>query len=310
MDTRIEKLSIVIPVYNDQEVLPELLKRLTPAVDDICPNNEVILVDDGSKDNSWNIIESLKTNYNKIIAVKLARNFGQQCALAAGIDQTSGDIIVLMDSDLQDRPEDIHLLINALFEHNVTMAIAQWESRKDNFFKIFVSRLFFFVSDHMTEIHVKPRLGIFRAMKSSVIRELKKFPETTASTISLLYYIGNGYVAVPLKRDARFAGKSGYNITKMLQLTLARLLSFSMLPLRFTTYTGLGLAVMSFLLAIFWIVRKLILGAQAGWTSLIVLILFLFGLNFAFLGILGEYIGKVFVEVKRRPKYIVDEIQK
>ena len=310
MSTEFEKLSVVIPVYNDQEVLDELLKRLTPAVTAICQNYEVILIDDGSRDKSWAKIEELKQQYENIVAVKLARNFGQQNAIAAGLDQATGDVIVLMDSDLQDRPEDIHVLVNALFEHNSTMAIAQWESRKDSFFKVFVSRLFFFVSDHMTEIHVKPRLGIFRAMRSSVVRELKKFPETTATTISLLYYIGHGYVAVPLKRDARFAGKSGYNLKKMLQLTLARLLSFSMLPLRFTTYTGLGLALMSFLLAIFWIIRKLILGAPTGWTSLIVVTLFLFGLNFAFLGILGEYIGKVFVEVKRRPKYVVDRIEK
>lgn len=310
MSTEFEKLSVVIPVYNDQEVLDELLKRLTPAVTAICQNYEVILIDDGSRDKSWAKIEELKQQYENIVAVKLARNFGQQNAIAAGLDQATGDVIVLMDSDLQDRPEDIHVLVNALFEHNSTMAIAQWESRKDSFFKVFVSRLFFFVSDHMTEIHVKPRLGIFRAMRSSVVRELKKFPETTATTVSLLYYIGHGYVAVPLKRDARFAGKSGYNLKKMLQLTLARLLSFSMLPLRFTTYTGLGLALMSFLLAIFWIIRKLIMGAPTGWTSLIVVTLFLFGLNFAFLGILGEYIGKVFVEVKRRPKYVVDRIEK
>ena len=310
MSTEFEKLSVVVPVYNDQEVLDELLKRLTPAVTAICQNYEVILIDDGSRDKSWAKIEELKQQYENIVAVKLARNFGQQNAIAAGLDQATGDVIVLMDSDLQDRPEDIHVLVNALFEHNSTMAIAQWESRKDSFFKVFVSRLFFFVSDHMTEIHVKPRLGIFRAMRSSVVRELKKFPETTATTVSLLYYIGHGYVAVPLKRDARFAGKSGYNLKKMLQLTLARLLSFSMLPLRFTTYTGLGLALMSFLLAIFWIIRKLIMGAPTGWTSLIVVNLFLFGLNFAFLGILGEYIGKVFVEVKRRPKYVVDRIEK
>ena len=310
MNNNIEKLSLVIPVYNDQEVLPELLNRLSPAAEDICKKYEIIFIDDGSRDKSWETIEELKTKNQNIVAVKLARNFGQQNALAAGLDLASGDVIVLMDSDLQDKPEDIHILVNALFEHNVAMAIAQWESRKDSFFKIFVSRLFFFVSDHMTELHVKPRLGIFRAMRKSVVRELKKFPETTATTISLLYYIGPCYVAVPLKRDARFAGKSGYNLKKMLQLTLARLLSFSMLPLRFTTYTGLGLATISFLLAIFWIVRKLILGAATGWTSLIVIILLLFGLNFAFLGILGEYIGRVFVEVKRRPKYVIDKVEK
>lgn len=306
----IQKLSVVIPVYNDEEVLIELLSRLSKSIINIAQMYEIILVDDGSKDNSWNTILQLKNNYNFITAIKLARNFGQQNALAAGIDHCSGDIIVLMDSDLQDRPEDIHILVDALFEHNVSMAIAQWESRKDSFFKIFVSRLFYFVSDNMTEIHVMPRLGIFRAMKKNIIVELKKFPETTATTISLLYYIGQGYIAIPLKRDARYAGKSGYNIKKMLQLTFARLLSFSMLPLRFTTYTGLGLSFFSFTLGIILIVRKLLMGAHAGWTSIIVFVLFLFGLNFAFLGILGEYIGRIFLEVKRRPKYVINDLKK
>ena len=115
MSTEFEKLSVVVPVYNDQEVLDELLKRLTPAVTAICPNYEVILIDDGSRDKSWAKIEELKEQYENIVAVKLARNFGQQNAIAAGLDQATGDVIVLMDSDLQDRPEDIHVLVNALF---------------------------------------------------------------------------------------------------------------------------------------------------------------------------------------------------
>ena len=213
-----------------------------------------------------------------------------------------------MDSDLQDRPEDIPVLLNALLESNASMAIAQWISRKDTGFKKFVSNLFFRVSDKITTIHIQPKLGIFRVMKRSVVDELKNFPEKTATTISLLYFIGSDYVAVPLKRDARFAGTSGYNLSKMLSLTFARIFSFSLFPIRLATYTGFTITLLSFIVGIVLIIRRFMGLVAPGWTSIIVLILFLFGLNFAFLGIIGEYLGKIFLETKQRPKFIVSKI--
>lgn len=300
--------SVIIPIYNDQDVLPELYSRLKPVLVSLGGTYEIILVDDGSKDNSWSEIVRLKKNDDTIVAVKLARNFGQQNSIAAGLDLSKGEIVVLMDSDLQDRPEDIPLLISALEKHNVSMAIAQWTHREDTSFKKFVSKLFFVVSDRITDIHIQPRLGIFRAMKRSVIEELKNFREKTSTTISLLYFIGSNYACVPLRRDARFAGKSGYNLRKMLSLTFARIFSFSMFPIRLAIYTGLIVSFCSFVLGIILIIHKLNGGVAHGWTSTVVLVLFLFGINFLFLGILGEYIGKIFLETKQRPKYIIGEI--
>jgi glycosyltransferase involved in cell wall biosynthesis len=188
------------------------------------------------------------------------------------------------------------------------MAIAQWEERKDSRAKLAVSRLFQRVSNTITEIHTVPRLGIFRVMKKSVVEELRNFPEKTATTVSLLYYIGSRYVAVPLKRDARFAGKSGYNLSKMLALTFARIFSFSMFPIRMVTYMGAFLCIGSMVAALALVIYKLVGNVVAGWTSMMVLMLFLFGLNFAFLGILGEYIGRIFLETKQRPKFMIGEI--
>jgi dolichol-phosphate mannosyltransferase len=195
-----------------------------------------------------------------------------------------------------------------LADEKATMAIAQWEERKDSRLKLAVSRLFQRVSNSITEIHTMPRLGIFRVMKKSVVEELRNFPEKTATTVSLLYYIGSRYVAVPLKRDARFAGKSGYNLSKMLALTFARIFSFSMFPIRIVTYLGALLCVGSMMAALALIIYKLVGNVVAGWTSMMVLMLFLFGLNFAFLGVLGEYIGRIFLETKQRPKFMIDEI--
>ena len=302
-------LSVVIPIYNDEEVIGELLRRLTAVVEDIVGEYEIILVDDGSRDHSWELMQQERTQRTHLRIARLSRNFGQQNAIAAGLSLTTKELIVLMDSDLQDRPEDIPLLIDALLaDKEATMAIAQWEERKDSRMKIAVSRLFQRVSNRITDIHQMPRLGIFRVMKKSVVDELRNFPERTATAVSLLYYIGHKYVAVPLKRDARFAGKSGYNLSKMLSLTFARIFSFSMFPIRMVTYLGTLLCVGSMIAALGLIIYKLAGNVLAGWTSMMVMMLFLFGLNFAFLGILGEYIGRIFLETKQRPNYIIEQV--
>lgn len=304
-----QSISVVVPIYNDSEVIHELIKRLSPVLESITADYEIILVDDGSRDDSWLQMLAVRQANASIKAVRLSRNFGQQSAIAAGLSLTSKELIVLMDSDLQDRPEDIPVLIDALLaDEKATMAIAQWEERKDSRLKLAVSRLFQRVSNSITEIHTMPRLGIFRVMKKSVVEELRNFPEKTATTVSLLYYIGSRYVAVPLKRDARFAGKSGYNLSKMLSLTFARIFSFSMFPIRIVTYLGALLCVGSMIAALTLIIYKLVGNVVAGWTSMMVLMLFLFGLNFAFLGVLGEYIGRIFLETKQRPKFMIDEI--
>ena len=302
-------LSVVIPIYNDEEVIGELLRRLTAVVEDIVGEYEIILVDDGSRDHSWKIMQQERAQRAHLRIARLSRNFGQQNAIAAGLSLTTKELIVLMDSDLQDRPEDIPLLIDALLaDKEATMAIAQWEERKDSRMKIAVSRLFQRVSNRITDIHQMPRLGIFRVMKKSVVDELRNFPERTATAVSLLYYIGHKYVAVPLKRDARFAGKSGYNLSKMLSLTFARIFSFSMFPIRMVTYLGALLCVGSMIAALGLIIYKLAGNVLAGWTSMMVMMLFLFGLNFAFLGILGEYIGRIFLETKQRPNFIIEQV--
>lgn len=302
-------LSVVVPIYNDEEVISELLRRLTAALKDIVRDYEIILIDDGSRDHSWAIMQEERAQREYVRIAHLSRNFGQQNAIAAGLSLTTNDLIVLMDSDLQDRPEDIHLLIDALLANEqATMAIAQWEERKDSRMKIAVSRLFQHVSNRITDIHTMPRLGIFRVMRRSVVEELRNFPERTATAVSLLYYIGSTYVAVPLKRDARFAGKSGYNLKKMLALTFARIFSFSMFPIRVVTYMGALLCVGSMIAALALVIYKMVGNVVTGWTSTMVLMLFLFGLNFAFLGVLGEYIGRIFLETKQRPNYIIDQV--
>lgn len=305
-----EFISILIPVYNDQEVLDELNKRLVQVLPQLCNEYEIVLVDDGSKDNSWTKIEELKKQNGYIVGIKLLRNYGQQNAIAAGLDHVSGDIVVIMDSDLQDRPEDIPKLIEALLQNDASMAIAKWKSRKDSFLKKFASRLFFNVSQRITKINHQPNLGVYRAIRKEVVEELKKYQEKTSSTLSLLYWIGMDYVTVELKRDERYAGKSGYTINKMMKLALDRIISFSMFPIQVAIYSGLIISILNFIFGLVLIVRRMYGLVAPGWTSIIVLVLFLFGMNFLFLGMIGEYLGRVYLEAKQRPKYIIKKILK
>ena len=304
-----QSLSIVIPVYNDEEVLDELVKRLIPVAGSLSDDFEVIFIDDGSKDQSWNILMKLQKSNPRLKIIKLARNFGQSNSTAAGLDHAGGDIIVIMDSDLQDRPEDIPKLIQSMEENDTDMAIVKWLSRKDTFSKVFVSRLFHTVSNRITNLHYEPGLGVFRGMRRSVLDQIKSIPETTGTILSLMYWSGFEYSIVELQRDARYAGASGYNLRKMLKLAADRIFSYSRFPIRVATYVGLTVGGLSFIFGIYLIIRRLVNeNIPAGWTSTLVAMAFLFGINFFFLGIIGEYLGRTYLETKGRPKYIISRI--
>lgn len=302
-------LSVVIPVFNDQEVLYELYDRLHSVLQTLSANYEIVFIDDGSKDNSFPLLRQLQLKEPGIRLIKLSRNFGQANAISAGLDHVSGDVIVIMDSDLQDRPEDIHKLVDTMIEKDVSMAITRWITRKDNFFKVAASRLFHFVTNKITNIHHVPRLGIFRALKKDVIEELKKNPEKTATSISLLYWMGYDYAIVDLHRDPRYAGSSGYTIGKMFKLSFDRIFSYSLFPIQMASIIGIILGTMSILLASYYVIQRFFFeNLLPGWTSLVVIVLFLFAINFFFLGIIGEYLGRIFLEAKQRPKYIIEKI--
>jgi glycosyltransferase involved in cell wall biosynthesis len=304
-----QSLSIVIPVYNDEDVLDELVRRLIPVAESLSDEYEVIFIDDGSKDQSWKVLMELQKNHPRLRIIKLARNFGQSNSTAAGLDHAGGDIIVIMDSDLQDRPEDIPKLIQSMEDNDTDMAIVKWLSRKDTFSKIFVSRLFHTVSNRITNLHYEPGLGVFRAMRRSVLDQIKSIPETTGTILSLMYWSGFEYSIVELQRDARYAGASGYNLRKMLKLAADRIFSYSRFPIRVATYVGLTVGGLSFIFGIYLIIRRLINeNIPAGWTSTLVVMAFLFGINFFFLGIIGEYLGRTYLETKGRPKYIISRI--
>ena len=304
-----QSLSIVIPVYNDEDVLDELVRRLVPVAESLSEDFEVIFIDDGSRDQSWKILVKLQKGNPKLKIIKLARNFGQSNSTAAGLDHASGDIIVIMDSDLQDRPEDIPKLIQSMEENDTDMAIVKWISRKDSFSKKFFSKFFHSISNRITNLHYEPGLGVFRVLRKNALDQIKSIPETTGTTLSLMYWSGFDYSIVELQRDARYAGASGYNLRKMLKLAADRIFSYSRFPIRVATYVGLTVGGLSIVFGILLIIKRLINeNIPAGWTSTLVLLAFLFGINFFFLGIIGEYLGRTYLESKGRPKYIISRI--
>lgn len=304
-----QALSIVIPVYNDEDVLDELVRRLIPVAKSLSEDYEVIFIDDGSRDQSWKILIKLQKGNPKLKIIKLARNFGQSNSTAAGLDHASGDIIVIMDSDLQDRPEDIPKLIQSMEENDMDMAIVKWISRKDSFSKKFFSKFFHSISNRITNLHYEPGLGVFRVLRKNALDQIKSIPETTGTTLSLMYWSGFDYSIVELQRDARYAGASGYNLRKMLKLAADRIFSYSRFPIRVATYVGLTVGGLSIIFGILLIIKRLVNeNIPAGWTSTLVLLAFLFGINFFFLGIIGEYLGRTYLESKGRPKYIISRI--
>jgi dolichol-phosphate mannosyltransferase len=305
----IDKLSVVIPVYNDEEVLAELYRRLQPVARELSASYEIVFVDDGSEDGSLTVLESIAQGDAAVVIVQQARNFGQHNAIAAGLREARGDIIVLMDSDLQDRPEDIPKLIAALQENSCNMAIARWITREDTFFKRMCFRLFSAVSACLTSLEHPAQLGVFRAITRSAVDAVKDIPETTGTMLSLLYWSGLSYVTVELHRGSRVAGRSGYDLKRMCALTADRIFSYSLYPVRAATVAGLLIGAASIVMGVYFVIRKFFMDEVVpGWTFLIAAALFLFGLNFVFIGMVGEYLGRIYLESKGRPRYITEKI--
>ncbi len=301
-------LSIVIPVYNDEQVLTELYKRLEGVCNSIYRKDyEIIFIDDGSKDRSFEILVGLYHQYSEVKVLKQAKNFGQANAILAGLKYATGKYIVVMDSDLQDKPEDIPTLIHKMEISGKSMAIALWESRKDTVLKKLTSWMFYTFSQNVTNIKYEKGLGVFRVIKRDKIIQLINVPEITGTILSLIYWSGISYVAVPLQRDKRYAGTSGYSVKKMISLTADRIFSYSLFPMKIMTNSGLIIGFGSFGVGLITLIRKLLgVSVLPGWTSIIIIVSFLFGMNFIFLGLLGEYIGRIYLETKKRPKYVTE----
>ncbi len=303
------RLSIAIPVHNEETVLPELLRRTGAVLDGIAGGpHEIILVDDGSSDSTWALLESAAARDLRIVAISLSRNFGHQAALTAALDHAHGDAVVLMDGDLQDTPESIPMLLER-YHQGYDVVYAQRIKRKEPAWLRLCYYLYYRLLAQLSDLTLPLDAGDFGLMSRRVIEQLRRMPEHHRYLRGLRHWVGFRQIGVPIERAERHSGKSKYSVLRLMKLASDGILAFSIVPLRAAAILGLIAILLSSLFAGWTVFAKFVLHqAPKGFTALTFLITFLSGSNLFFLGIIGEYLGRVYEEIKARPHYVVGRV--
>ena len=301
------KLSIVSPVYRAELVLDELVERISNNIPSAFSSFEIILVDDFSPDKSWDKIVEISNNNSNVRGFKLSRNFGQHYAITAGLNQTTGDYIVVLDCDLQDQPEEIEKLFNAS-QNGFDIVLARRYERKDSLYKKTVSKLFYKTLSYLTGTKQDATVANFGIYSRQVINEVVKLEEKIKYFPTMVKWVGFSTTYVNVEHASRSEGKSNYNLKKLLNLALDIILAYSDKPLRLIIKFGLSIALISFLMVIYVLFEKFTGKVSvSGYASLIISIWFLSGCLLTTLGVVGLYIGKIFEGVKNRPSYIIEK---
>ena len=301
-------ISVAIPVYNEEETLDALVSRLTSALDAHGEPWEVIFVNDGSSDRSYQMLKEFHLNDPRIKCVSLSRNFGHQVAISCGLDFACGSAVIAMDGDLQDPPEVLPELI-AKWREGYEVVFAVRQDRKENVFKRASYRAFYWLLNKVSYLDIPLDSGDFSLMDRRVVDLLKAMPERNRFVRGLRTWVGFRQTGFQYARDARFAGTSKYSFTRLMRLAFDGLVSYSFVPLRMVSNIGMLVSVSALgFMAYLILVRLLGDRTIEGWTSTVVIVLFLGGIQLLALGIIGEYVGRVFDEVKQRPRYVVSEV--
>jgi glycosyltransferase involved in cell wall biosynthesis len=299
------ELSVVIPVFNEEENITVLYSRLTAVLEDTHIDYEIIFVDDGSNDGSLNQLQNLSVQDKRVMIVELARNFGHQVSITAGLDFARGQAVAIMDADLQDPPEVLPEFI-AKWRKGYDVIYAIREQRKERWLKRSSYALFYRLLRRVANIDIPLDSGDFCVMDRRVVELLRSMPERSRFIRGIRRWVGLNQVGLPFERHARYAGQSKYTIRRLVLLGLDGLISFSYLPLRFITFLGLSVSCLSIFLAFFYFLKKLLYGlSPPGFATLVVSIFFLAGIQLVTMGVIGEYVGRIFEEAKRRPLYVL-----
>lgn len=302
-------ISIVVPIYNEAEVLPTLADRLAPVLERLAMPWELVLVNDGSRDASWELMQGLRKADPRITLINLSRNFGHQLAITAGMDHAKGDAVVVMDADLQDPPEVVALMVERWKEGYDVVYGVRTERRQETLFKRASAAAFYRLMRWSTPIEIPVDTGDFRLMSRRAIEALRRMPERARYVRGMVAWLGFRQIGVPFERHARFAGETKYPLRKMLAFAADGMVSFSSLPLRLATILGLATLVAALAYLAYAVVIKFVFDAAIqGWTSLVAIMVLMGSAQLICLGIIGEYIGRIYDEVKARPIYLIDEI--
>ncbi|MBN9396638.1 MAG: glycosyltransferase family 2 protein [Candidatus Melainabacteria bacterium] len=299
--------SVVLPIYNEQENLPELYRRLTDVMQGLAQPYELVFVDDGSRDDSVKMIKDLRAGDEAVKLVALSRNFGHQPAVSAGLALAAGQAVIVMDSDLQDSPDVIPMFVQKWREgYQVVYAIRQ--TRHEGMLKNFAYRLFYRILKHLSETEIPVDSGDFSLMDRRVVDLINRLPEKTRYIRGLRAWVGFKQTGVLVDRPSRHAGAPKYTLYRLILLALSGVISFSVIPLRFATGLGVLVSFLSFASIIVIVAIRLFTTLSIpGFAATASILLFLGGVQLLTVGILGEYVGRIFDEVKGRPLFIVSE---
>jgi dolichol-phosphate mannosyltransferase len=301
-------ISVVAPIFNEQENLPELRRRLTGALEQTGEPWEIVLVNDGSRDRSGEIIRQFHAEDSRVKLIELSRNFGHQPAVTAGLHHARGDAVVLIDGDLQDPPEVIPEMVKK-WRGGAQVVLGERSSRSDSSVVRGVGfRVFYPLLRGLTDLPSAPHAGIFGLMDRRVVEEFNKLPERSRFIPGLRSWLGFTQASVIYDRTERAAGKPKQTLRRLIHYAMDAIFSFSYRPLRWVTWMGLFVSTVTFGLAIFYIITFFAFHKDiTGFTTIIVCVLFLGGVQMIAIGILGEYIGRIYEEIKQRPLYVVKD---
>ena len=308
MAAKIESISVIVPAYNEHEVLPEFHRRTTVVLQELGLDYEIVYVNDGSKDNTLALLRELQLNDRHIAIVDLSRNFGKEIAMTAGLDYSRGNAVIVIDADLQDPPELIPALVDGWREGYDVVYATRSEREGESMLKKTTAHFFYRVIQGVSRFKIPQDTGDFRLLSRRAVDALKQLREQHRFMKGLFAWIGYPQKAVPYRRDPRFAGETKWNYWKLWNFAIEGITSFTIAPLKLATYLGLFVALGAFTYGGIIVVKTLLFGNPvAGYPSLMVVILFLGGVQLVALGIIGEYLGRMFDETKGRPLYLVNE---
>lgn len=305
-------ISVIIPCYNEQETVNRFYKEIKRVTDDILDYSfEFIYVNDGSKDQTASLVKELHVKDERVCLVDFSRNFGKEAAMLAGMELAQGDAIVIMDVDLQDPPELVPKMIK-LYEEGYENIYTRRRNREgEPPIRSFFANLFYKLINQMSDVEIINGARDYRLLSRRAVDELIKLKEKNRFSKGLFQWVGYDSICLEFDHVERVAGETKWSFMKLVDYAIEGITDFSNAPLRFATYTGIVIAVISFLYLIYILIETMINGSTtAGWPSLVCIILFLGGIQLIFLGVIGEYIGRIYNEVKERPIYIVKEVVK
>lgn len=303
------RVTVAVPLYNEEENLPELLRRIGAILDQVPGGpHEIVFVDDGSSDGTRALVEDAARTDPRVVSVVLSRNFGHQKALSAALDYVTGDVVVLMDGDLQDPPEEIPRFLEA-YRDGYEVVYAQRERRKEPLWLRACYWTYYRLLAWMAQPTLPLDAGDFSLMSRRVVDEIRRTPERQRYLRGLRAWAGFRQLPLPVERAARHAGTPGYSLRRLVELGLDGIFSFSIFPIRAAAVLGAGAVFLTVLFALYAVYAKLVLGeSPQGFTALLLVVTFVSGILLFFLGIIGEYVGRIYEEVKARPLYVVDRV--